>query len=250
MFESTLAAQGLNDSDRRLGTLSAVVLAHAGIVAAILAVTALIVPNAHVPEPQEIRFITVLPPPAQVLPEPPASTPAPQKGTQVAKPGRPIAPAHAAPEAPPTQTPDSLPVNAPDKAPDGPDTPGDGALGIPSGSDHGVGDGTGNGGGSESGPGGGPQEMTGDMVRPLLLVKVEPAYPRAARAAGLGGRVTLRAVIAEDGGVESVEVVGSTNPLFNDAAVDAVRRWRYSPALMSGRPVRVFFTVRVDFLVR
>jgi protein TonB len=60
----------------------------------------------------------------------------------------------------------------------------------------------------------------------------------------------VRAVIAPDGSVESVEVVSSTNPMFNDAAVDAVRRWRYRPALMNGRPVRVYFSVVVDFLVR
>jgi len=93
-------------------------------------------------------------------------------------------------------------------------------------------------------------EVTGDMARPVLLVKVEPSYPQAARRAGLGGRVTVRAVIAEDGSVESVEVFTSTNPLFNEAAVDAVRRWRYRPALMGGRPVRVSLSVVVDFLVR
>ena len=75
-------------------------------------------------------------------------------------------------------------------------------------------------------------------------------YPRVARQAGLGGRVTVRAVIAPDGSVESVEVFSSTNPLFNDAAVEAVRRWRYRPALMNGRPVRVYFSVVVNFLVR
>ena len=92
--------------------------------------------------------------------------------------------------------------------------------------------------------------MTGDMVRPVLLVKVDPSYPQVARRAGLGGRVTVRAVIAEDGSVESVELFASTNPLFNEAAVDAVRKWRYRPALMNGRPVRVYFSVVVDFLVR
>jgi TonB family protein len=88
------------------------------------------------------------------------------------------------------------------------------------------------------------------MVRPVLLVKVDPSYPPAARRAGLGGRVTLRAVVSVDGSVESVEVVTSTNSLFDDAAVEAVRRWRYRPALMGGRPVRVYFSVTVDFLVR
>ena len=93
-------------------------------------------------------------------------------------------------------------------------------------------------------------EITGEMVRPVLLVKSEPMYPQSARRAGLGGRVTLRAVIAEDGSVESVEVFSSTNSLFDQAAVDAVRTWRYRPALMNGRPVRVYFSVVVSFTVR
>jgi protein TonB len=88
------------------------------------------------------------------------------------------------------------------------------------------------------------------MVRPLLLVKVEPSYPLAARRAGLSGRVTVSAVIGLEGGVESAEVLASSNPLFDQAALDAVRKWRYRPATMNGRPVRVFFTVVVDFVVR
>ena len=92
--------------------------------------------------------------------------------------------------------------------------------------------------------------VTGEMVRPVLLVKGEPEYPRAARQAGLGGRVTLRAVIAEDGSVEAVEVLSSSNSLFDSSAVDAVRKWRYRPALMNGRPVRVYFSVVVNFIVR
>lgn len=88
------------------------------------------------------------------------------------------------------------------------------------------------------------------MVRPVVMVKVEPSYPQTARRAGLGGRVTLRAVIAEDGSVASVEVFASTNSLFDDAAVEAVRKWRYRPALMNGRPVRVYFSVVVNFIVR
>jgi protein TonB len=138
-----------------------------------------------------------------------------------------------------------------DAIPDGPEGPGDGTRGDPDGSRDGVLGSVGDGGG---GPGADhavdPVEITGDMVRPVILVKVEPSYPQVARRAGLRGRVTLRAVVAEDGSVESVEVLASTSPLFSDAAVDAVRKWRYRPASMGGRPVRVYFSVVVDFLVR
>jgi len=249
MFESTLEAQGLSDGGRRFGTLSAAALAHVGIGLAIVAVTALIVPPVHPPDPPPAPFAIVsMIPLGDVSPKP---APAPKKGTDTAKPGRALAPPRVVPDVPPEATPDSLPSIAPDTAPDGGDRLGDGTPGDPNGSPFGFPGGTGDGdAGVGDGQGVDPLEMTGDMVRPVLLEKISPSYPQVARKAGLGGRVTVRAVIAPDGSVESVEVFASTNPLFNDAAVDAVRKWRYRPALMNGRPVRVYFSVVVDFLVR
>jgi protein TonB len=251
MFESTLEAQGLNVGERRLGTLSAAALAHVGIGLAIVAVTALIVPPVHPPDPPPGPFAIVsMIPLGDLTPHP---APAPKKGTDTAKPGRTLAPPRVIPDVPPEATPDTLPTPESNPVPEGPDLPGEGTPGDPNGSRFGIPGGTGDGDG-EAGPGDGPGvdplELTGDMVRPVLLEKVSPAYPRVARQAGLGGRVTVRAVIAPDGSVESVEVFSSTNPLFNDAAVEAVRRWRYRPALMNGKPVRVYFSVVVDFLVR
>jgi len=249
MFESTLEAQGLNDGERKLGTLSAAVLAHLGFGLAIVAVTALVVPKVSTPEPTYSVFtIAAVIPLGDVSPKP---APAPKKGTDTARTGRAPVPPRVVPDVPPEATPDLLPPPTPNAAPDGPDGPGEGTPGDLNGSPFGVPGGLGEG---EAGPGDDhgldPLEMTGDMVRPVLLVKVDPSYPQVARRAGLGGRVTVRAVIAPDGSVESVEVFASTNPLFNEAAVDAVRKWRYRPALMSGRPVRVYFSVVVDFLVR
>ena len=249
MFESTLEAQGLHDGERRIGTLSAAALAHVGIGLAILAVTALIVPPIHPPNPPPSPFaIITMIPLGDLTPKP---APAPKKGADTAKPGRSLAPARVAPDVPKEATPDPVPPAVLDTVPEGPEGPGEGTPGDPAGSPLGILGGAGEG---EAGPGDGPGfdplEMTGDMVRPVLLEKVAPDYPRVARQAGMGGRVTVRAVIAPDGGVESVEVLSSTNALFNEAAIDAVRKWRYRPALMNGRPVRVYFSVVVDFLVR
>ena len=251
MFESTLEAQGLGDGERRLGTLSVAALAHLGIGVTIVAVTALIVPPVHIPEPTSSVFTIASVIPLDNVSPRPVLLPAPKKGTDTATAGRAIAPPRVAPDTPPTQTSDSLPAPTQDTAPTGPEGPGEGEPGDLNGSPFGVPGGIGDG---EAGPGGDrgldPVEVTGDMVRPVLLEKVNPSYPQVARRAGLGGRVTVRAVIAEDGSVESVEVFFSTNPLFNDAAVDAVRKWRYRPAHMNGRPVRVYFSVVVDFVVR
>jgi protein TonB len=251
MFESTLEAQGLGEGHRRIGALSVAVLAHLGIGLAIVAATALIVPTITPPEVPVRPFAIVSLPPLDLPRDHPTAVPAPIKGTHVPKPGSHVLPPTVAPRVPPIETPESLRGTEHDSVPDGPDTPGDGREGDPDGSLHGVPGGTGD---VDSGlgvePAAGPLELTGDMKRPILLVKVEPSYPQVARRAGMGGRVTLRAVIAEDGSVESVEVLASTNLLFNDAAVEAVRKWRYRPALMNGRPVRVTFSVVVDFLVR
>jgi protein TonB len=84
------------------------------------------------------------------------------------------------------------------------------------------------------------------MLAPVLKHRVEPDYPASAIKARLQGRVILRAVISADGAVEEVEVLRSS-PFFDEAAIEAVRQWRYEPARHRGRPVAVYFTVEVDF---
>jgi protein TonB len=248
MFESTQEAQGLHDVDRKLGTFSAAVLAHVGVGFVIVAVTALIVPPVRGPVERPILVITPPVLPGDLIPRP--VLPAPKRGTNATKPGATFVP-RAAPEPVPPLTPAPPATIATDTAPPGPEGPGDGTAGDPNGSPNGVLGGIGD---ADAGPGGGsnpePAYLTADMQRPVLLVKVEPAYPEVARRAGIGGRVTVRAVIGEDGGVESAEVVASKNPMFDQTALDAVRRWRYRPALMNGKPVRVYFVVVVDFIVR
>ena len=251
MFESTLEAQALDDGPRKLGTLSAAALAHVAIGLAILAGTAIIVPPVRTPEVPPI-VLTIAPRiPLDELAPRPVRPPAPKKGADVEDPARSIVPRHHLPETLPLAPPDLPPVVTTENSFPDQDRTGEGTPGQPDGSSSGVPGGLGDG---DAGAGGGrgtdPLYLTGDMVRPVVLVKVDPAYPEAARRAGLGGRVRLQAVIAEDGSVESVEVFASTNPLFDRAAVEAVRKWRYRPALMNGSPVRVYFSVIVSFLVR
>lgn len=123
--------------------------------------------------------------------------------------------------------------------------PGQGRGGTGAGPGFGPGDGPGVGLGGE-----GPVELSGEIEPPRLVVKVEPSYPAVARAAGIAGRVVLRAVIGPDGSVERVETVSASSPLLVGAAEEAVLRWRYEPARWRGQPVRVWFTVRVDFVLR
>jgi TonB family protein len=61
-----------------------------------------------------------------------------------------------------------------------------------------------------------------------VLRNPSPAYPALAKRMNLSGAVKIKAVVAADGTVKQVEVVGG-NPLFAEAAVDAAREWRYEP---------------------
>jgi TonB family protein len=133
--------------------------------------------------------------------------------------------------------------------------PGVGAPGVGAGpggfGETGDGHGFGPGHGPGVGSGGdGPVELSGEIEPPRLVVRVEPSYPSVARAAGVRGRVVLRAVIGPDGSVERVETVSASSPLLVGAAEEAVLAWRYEPARWRGQPVRVWFTVRVDFVLR
>ncbi|PYT09492.1 MAG: hypothetical protein DMF49_01990 [Acidobacteria bacterium] len=80
-------------------------------------------------------------------------------------------------------------------------------------------------------------------------MKVEPEYPEMARKARVEGKVIIEAVIDTDGNVVDVKVLRSI-PLLDKAAIEAVKRWKYRPAMQHGRPVKVYFTVVVEFNLR
>ena len=72
------------------------------------------------------------------------------------------------------------------------------------------------------------------MKTPLKIADVAPVYPAIARNARIQGVVILEAVLNAQGGVESVRVLRSI-PLLDQAAVDAVQQWRFTPALSERR---------------
>lgn len=87
----------------------------------------------------------------------------------------------------------------------------------------------------------------GGAIRPpARLSATAPVYPPLARSARVEGVVILEAVIAEDGSVRDVRPLRSI-PLLDQAAVEAVMRWRFTPTLLNGQPIAVVMTVTVDF---
>jgi TonB family protein len=85
--------------------------------------------------------------------------------------------------------------------------------------------------------------------KPIPGSKVIPRFPQAAIGKKVLGRVVLTAVIGTDGTVGDIKVVrpAGADCGFEQAAIEAVRQWRYTPATRDGEPVPVYFTVVVDF---
>lgn len=92
----------------------------------------------------------------------------------------------------------------------------------------------------------------GDVTWPKLLQEVKPVYTPEAMQARVQGVVALEAIIVEDGTVEDVEVVGSldTDYGLDDAAVEALKQWRFTPALKDGKPVTVLVPVEMSFTLK
>jgi TonB family protein len=89
----------------------------------------------------------------------------------------------------------------------------------------------------------------GGNVQPASLVEqVRPVYPEAMQAVGIEGTVLMEAVISKEGTpISLVPQNTSIDPAFVSAAMDAVRQWRYRPALLNGEPIEVLTTISVDF---
>lgn len=87
------------------------------------------------------------------------------------------------------------------------------------------------------------------VTEPRLVREVKPKYPKRARKKGVKGNVILQAIIQENGSVRDVEVLRCNQEKFGfeEAAIAAVKKWRYEPATRNGVPVDVYFAVFVEF---
>jgi protein TonB len=80
----------------------------------------------------------------------------------------------------------------------------------------------------------------------MLLLKTTPVYPPIAKAARVSGTVVLQATISKTGSIENLHVI-SGPAMLQQAAMQAVRSWRYRPYLLNNEPVEVETTVNVIF---
>jgi TonB family protein len=91
-----------------------------------------------------------------------------------------------------------------------------------------------------------PLRIGGQIKTPIKVKDVKPVYPAIARSAGVTGAVTIEATLGPDGKVMDAKVVHSI-PLLDQAALDAVRQWEYTPTLLNGVPVPVVMNVTINF---
>jgi protein TonB len=94
-----------------------------------------------------------------------------------------------------------------------------------------------------------PVRITSDLRRPAKIKDVMPVYPDIAMRARVAGMVILEAVIDAEGRVVNVKVLRSV-PMLDQAAIDAVRQWEFTPTRLNGVPVPVVMTVTVNFTLR
>ena len=87
----------------------------------------------------------------------------------------------------------------------------------------------------------------GGKIRPPTKVKdVKPVYPDAARSGRVQGMVIVEATIGANGKVIDAKVLRSV-PMLDQAALDAVKQWEFTPTLLNGKPVPVVMTVTINF---
>ena len=92
----------------------------------------------------------------------------------------------------------------------------------------------------------GPAHISQGVAQGLLIHRVVPEYPPVPRAARIGGTIVLQATISKSGTIENLHVASGPE-MLRQAALDAVKQWRYRPYLLNGEPVEVETTVNVEF---
>lgn len=249
MFEQSLLVEKRRRP--RLGkALASALLLHGAGFGAVLAAGVWTVPAVEAPTLAEIYV--------DFVPQPPAAS-----GLPEAQPEPAAAPPDERPPAePPVSQPEDVPQDVPAEAPPAPPPvvsavpvdplapaggPGRGPReGVPWGDpDAPAGPGHGDGGAGDA-----PIELDARMIAPVTLHRVQPLYTEAARRARTQGFVILQATIDRTGHVTDVRVLKPLPFGLDDAAVQAVRQWRFTPATLQGRPVPVYFRLTVQFRVQ
>jgi periplasmic protein TonB len=122
-----------------------------------------------------------------------------------------------------------------------------GGIGAGVGGGVGIGSGSGLGNGRGGNTGGGIKRIGNGVSAPEVISKVEPEFSEEARKAKYQGTVLVQAIIDQSGRVISPHVVRSLGMGLDDKALEAVRQWKFKPAMENGVPVKVQINIEVAF---
>jgi TonB family protein len=94
---------------------------------------------------------------------------------------------------------------------------------------------------------GDPIRVGGNIQASKIISQTKPVYPQDAFQQNSGGTVKIEAVVTKEGALSGVNVINSPDPRLTQAALDAVKQWRYEPTLLNGEPIEVLTTIDVIY---
>jgi periplasmic protein TonB len=234
LFESMIDARTDRKPSWQLATFVVALVLHVVVLTAILVQNYFVVPPITEP-PIHVTFSHFTPPPA-----PPAAPPAPPK------PAAPEPPKPEVQSAPPMPTEMVQPESTPEEIHTGP-MPEPAVESAPGGVEGGVPGGVPGGAPAELPLPAGPLRVGGDVSAPVAISQTPPQYPSMARNSRVEGQVKLEAVIRRDGSVGDIRVVQGLRMGCTEAAIEALKHWRFKPGERNGVPVDVYYTLTVGF---
>jgi len=95
----------------------------------------------------------------------------------------------------------------------------------------------------------GPVSLPENATPPSPISNPPPPYPAEARSEGIQATVVVKFVVTENGEVTNVTIVRG-HPMFDAVVLATVRTWRFSPAMVDGKPISVYRSVRIPFKIK
>jgi protein TonB len=123
------------------------------------------------------------------------------------------------------------------------------SMGNGSGTGLGSGNGSGLGPGSGGNTGGGPRRIGGGVSAPKVIYQVEPEFSEEARKAKVAGNVLVNLWVDTNGNPSHVHVIRGVGMGLDEKAVEAVRQYKFKPAMENGKPVLVELNIEVNFQI-
>jgi periplasmic protein TonB len=231
-----VVAPSIKVGSQKWYTVPLSIIAHVVLFAAVIIIPLMATDVLPTP-PSMMAFVGAPPTPPPPPPPPPSAAPPPKTPQPVANP-------NAAPiEAPKQIVPETPSVGVSEGVPGGVEG------GVPGGVMGGVVGGLPEAPPPPPPPPQAPVRVGGAIKQPTKLKNVPPVYPPIAQSARVQGVVIIEATIGADGKVKDAKVLRSI-PLLDQAALDAVKQWVFTPTLLNNVPVPVIMTVTVNFTLQ